>query len=88
MSNLKEQVNKTAEILNDIKSALADQGVDTTGMTPKDYANAVRGVVNDITVESVGLIPVLVFKYNETRPNTPDGGSWNSETGEVFSPEG
>ena len=75
MSNLKEQVNKTAEILNDIKSALEDQGVDTTGMTPKDYANAVRGVVNDITIENVGLMPMLIFRYSAERPLTPTGGS-------------
>lgn len=88
MSNLKEQVNKTAMLLNDIKSALEDQGVDTSNMTPKDYANAIRGVVNNITIDNISLIPVLIFKYSENRPDRPDGGSWNPETGETLVPEG
>lgn len=88
MSNLKEQVNKTAALLNDIKSALEDQGVDTTNMVPRDYANAVRNIVNNITVENISLIPILIFQYSATRPTKPDGGSWNSETGEITLPDG
>jgi DNA gyrase/topoisomerase IV subunit B len=75
MSSLKEQVNKTAMLLNDIKVALEDRGVDTSNMTPKDYANAIRGVVNNITIDNISLIPVLIFKYSENRPDRPDGGS-------------
>lgn len=88
MSNLKEQVNKTAALLNDIKSALEDQGVDTTNMVPRDYANAVRNIVNNITVENISLIPILIFQYSATRPTKPDGGNWNSETGEITLPDG
>lgn len=75
MSNLKEQVNKTAYLLNDIKSALEDQGIDTSNLTPMEYADAVRGIVNNITVENVGLLPIIIFKYSAERPSTPSGGS-------------
>ena len=88
MSSLNEQLEKTATLLKNVKLALEEQGINTTNLSPNNYPDAIRSIVNDITVENVGLIPVLVFKYNENRPNTPDGGSWDSETGEVFTPEG
>lgn len=88
MSNLKEQVNKTAYLLNDIKSALEDQGIDTSNLTPMEYADAVRGIVNNITIENVGLLPIIIFKYSAERPSTPSGGSWNPLTNEMVLPDG
>jgi hypothetical protein len=88
MANLDTQIERTGKILNDIKSALKEQGVGTNNLTPEKYADAVRSITNNITIENVSMLPVLIFKRSELRPDTPTGGQWNTETGDVIIPNG
>ena len=83
MATLNETIEQVQNVFNDIEGALQEQGVDTENLKPVDYANAVRGIVNNVSVENVNFIPTLIFKYvadngdKTERPSTPIGGKWN-----------
>ena len=90
MATLNETINQVQNVFNDIESALQEQGVDTSNMKPVDYANAVRGIVNNITVENVSFLPVMIFCYSPTVPAKPVGGNWvqNEYTNQITPPDG
>ena len=90
MATLNETINQVQNVFNDIESALQEQGVDTSNMKPVDYANAVRGIVNNITIENVSFLPVMIFCYSSTVPVKPVGGNWvqNEYTNQITPPDG
>ena len=90
MATLNETIEQVQNVFNDIEGALQEQGVNTENLKPVDYANAVRGIVNNISVENVSFLPVMIFCYSSSIPTKPTGGNWiqNEYTNQITPPEG
>ena len=90
MATLNETIEQVQNVFNDIEGALQEQGVNTENLKPVDYANAVRGIVNNISVENVSFLPVMIFCYSSSIPTKPIGGNWiqNEYTNQITPPEG
>ena len=62
--------------------------MDTSNLKPSEYATAVRNIINNISVENVSFLPVMIFRYSDTPPKRPTGGSWirNDYSDEIIPP--
>lgn len=86
MYNLNEQIEATGVLLDNIKTAIKEKGVDVSNLTPQGYPDAIKSIIGDTTVNNIGFLPILIFKYSETRPNIPDGGSWDPSINQILPP--
>lgn len=88
MANLNKTIEQVQEVFSDIESALSSHGVDTSNLKPSEYATAVRNIINNISVENVSFLPVMIFRYSDTPPKRPTGGSWirNDYSDEIIPP--
>lgn len=93
MATLNETIEQVQNVFNDIEGALQEQGVDTENLKPVDYANAVRGIVNE-SVKEIGIFPAIIFTYSKRSemPTIPVGGKWvidpDNKNGRIIPPDG
>ena len=93
MATLNETIEQVQNVFNDIEGALREQGVDTENLKPVDYADAVRGIVNE-SVKEIGIFPAIIFTYSKKSeiPTMPVGGKWvidsDNKNGKIIPPDG